>query len=406
MIDVLILVPKLPYPVMDGDSVRHYNLIKRLSNDCNISLICYCDEKYSDVGIAEMEKYCKNIRAIPHKKRSKLEWLKRFASSYIKGSPSTTAVHYSPDMKHAVVSLLKEHKFDIVQIEHTFMSEYIDDVKRFSSAHTILTVHNLEAINVRRKFKHQTWGHLKVRHMIDTAVYPGFEKRAINSFNACVTVSELNAELIRPIRKDVIVVENGVDIALNSQLPVNPELCDLVFIGGMDYLPNIDGATFMVESILPLIRQKMMETKLYIVGRNPVPEVMALGASDGVEIHADVPDVKPWYEKAAITVVPLRSGGGTRLKILESMALGVPVVSTSIGCEGLDVTDKENILIADTPSEFAECVCRLLQNPELRTQLSQNARSLVEHRYSWDAIAPKLMDVYTSLLETNHPAQG
>lgn len=389
---------------MDGDSIRQYNLIKRLSNNCNISLVCYCSEKQKETGVAEMKKYCKDVRAIILEKRSKLDWLKRFCSSYMRGASSSTAVHYTPAMRNEAISLLKEHKFDIVQIDHTFMSEYIDDIKKLTSASTILTVQNLESINIKRMVKNEAWGTLKIRHIIDTLLLPGFEKRAIEKFDKCITVSRTNVELIKPIKDDVVIVENGFDTAPVTPFPINYESYNLLFIGGMGYFPNIDGSIFMVQDILPLIRQKMPETKLYIVGRNPVSEVMALEAADGVEIHADVPDVKPWYEKAAVTVVPLRSGGGTRLKILESMALGVPVVSTSIGCEGLDVTDMENILIADTPSEFAECVCRLLQNSELRAKLAKNARSLVENRYSWDAIAPKLMDVYMSLLETNKPS--
>lgn len=393
------LVPRLPYPVMDGDSVRHYNLIKRLSNECSISLVCYSEENYRAIGIAEMEQYCKDVRVLTHKKCSKLGWLRRFAFGYLKGAPTIAAVHYTPDMRDEAISLLKERKFDIVQIEHTFMSEYIKDINKLSSARTILTVHNLEAINVKRMVQHQPWGQLKIRHSIDAAILPRFEKRAIGKFDKCITVSEINAKLIRPIRSDVIVVENGVDVTSINPFLINRESRNLIFIGGMGYIPNIDGATFMVESILPLIRQKLPETKLHIIGKKPVPAVTALGDADGVEIHPDVPDIKPWYENAAVSVIPLRAGGGTRLKILESMAIGVPVVSTSIGCEGLDVTNNENILIADTPSEFAVCVCKLLDNPELRAQISQRARALVETRYSWDAISPKLLDVYKSMMK-------
>ncbi|MDI6827398.1 MAG: glycosyltransferase family 4 protein, partial [Armatimonadota bacterium] len=152
------------------------------------------------------------------------------------------------------------------------------------------------------------------------------------------------------------------------------------------------------KNIFSLIRERNAEIKLNIVGRSPVQRVRALANIEGVTLFSDVPEVRPFYEKSAVSVVPLRSGGGTRLKILESMAFGVPVVSTSIGCEGLDVTHGENILIADTPKAFAESVLSILNDQSLRNKLINNGRKLVENKYDWDIIATRLLKIYDELL--------
>ena len=165
----------------------------------------------------------------------------------------------------------------------------------------------------------------------------------------------------------------------------------------MGYPPNIDAALYFSKEIFPLIQQKNNPTELWVVGRDPSPEVLAL-ANDNIHVTGRVEKVLPYYQKTSICVVSLRAGGGTRLKILEAMALGRPVVSTTIGCEGLEVVDEKNILIADTPAEFAEKTSRLLRDKELYQHLATNGRKLVETHYSWDPIADRLMKLYEEMI--------
>jgi glycosyltransferase involved in cell wall biosynthesis len=169
----------------------------------------------------------------------------------------------------------------------------------------------------------------------------------------------------------------------------------------MGYPPNIDAVLYFKKDIMPLIQRQVSNVKLIIVGNHPSNAIREMATMENVIVTGYVPDVIPYYKEARICLVPLRAGGGTRLKILESMALGRPVVSTTLGCEGLQVKDQENIMIADTPVEFAQKVVRLLQDRKLRGRISRNARRSVTRHYDWFSISRKMMDVYSDLTAEN-----
>jgi glycosyltransferase involved in cell wall biosynthesis len=198
------------------------------------------------------------------------------------------------------------------------------------------------------------------------------------------------------------VIPNGVDIQKYQPLPAEVTSPTLLFIGNMGYPPCVDAVVYFCREIFPQIQRTVSGVKLWIVGRNPRSEVVKLN-SDRVHVTGQVEDVIPYYRKGAVCVVPLRAGGGTRLKILEAMALGRPVVSTTIGCEGLDVIDGEHLFIADKPVQFAEKTKRLLTDRQLYQQISTRGRQLVEARYDWDKIANQLIDVYGEVLEQPTP---
>ncbi len=200
-------------------------------------------------------------------------------------------------------------------------------------------------------------------------------------------------------RLQVDVIPNGVDTEKYQPLPLPPENAppSLMFIGSMEYPPCVDAVLYFCSEILPLIRHAINAMELWIVGGEPRPEVLKLDGS-AVHVTGRVEDVVPYYQQSTVCVVPLRAGGGTRLKILEAMALGRPVVSTTIGCEGLDVVDGEHLLIADTPEQFAEKTLRLLRDRQLYQHIAANGRRLVESRYGWDKIAERLMDVYQQMV--------
>jgi glycosyltransferase involved in cell wall biosynthesis len=165
----------------------------------------------------------------------------------------------------------------------------------------------------------------------------------------------------------------------------------------MGYPPNIDAVLYFCNSIMPLIQNRIPDLKLVVVGHEPAPEIRELAERGNVTVTGYVENVIPYYQQSQVTIVPLRGGGGTRLKILESMALGRPIVSTTLGCEGLNVTDGDNIMISDSPREFAERVIQLLTDKGLRERIARNARRLVETHYDWAVISRKLMKVYHNI---------
>ena len=230
-----------------------------------------------------------------------------------------------------------------------------------------------------------------------------FEQRALNEFDVHITVSEQDAERLRRMnsRARIVVVENGVDVSYYDGEPSGKKT-RIVFVGSMDYHANIDGAIDFARHVWPTVRAKKPELVFTIVGRDPSPAVRDLSSIDGVEVTGTIDDVRPFYREAIAAVVPLNVGGGSRLKILEAMAAGVPVVSTTLGAEGLDVNDGENILLSDGPGQTAQAINRIIDDHELRTRLIDGGYTLVCKRYDWSSLGMKLLGQYQRLAsETN-----
>jgi glycosyltransferase involved in cell wall biosynthesis len=219
-----------------------------------------------------------------------------------------------------------------------------------------------------------------------------FERDALTRFDLVLAVSDTDRRTLErlypgALRNPVHVVQTGVDTSYFTPMPRQERRAHLVFTGSMDWLPNEDGMTYFVRDILPLIRQAEPDVTLSIVGRNPTPAVQRLAQTPGIEVTGRVDDVRPHVAAGDIYVVPLRIGGGTRLKIFEAMSMSRAVVSTTIGAEGLPVTSGRDIVIADEPALFAESVVRLIRDADTRHRIESAARQLVVSRYDWAAVS-------------------
>jgi glycosyltransferase involved in cell wall biosynthesis len=228
------------------------------------------------------------------------------------------------------------------------------------------------------------------------------ERRALQDYDQVIVCSDEDAAAFggaAPLdRSKLRVVPNGVDLSAFSvtALPAEPRI---LFPATLGYAPNVDGALWFCGEIWPRIKAAVPAATLELVGRGPVPEVLALADTDGVAVHPDVPSMTPYYEAARAVVVPLRSGTGTRLKALEAMACGRPVVGTTIGLEGIGVRDREQLLVADRPGAFADAVIELLSDAELASGLAQAGRVHVERRFGWDSIGQDFVALMTDVLE-------
>jgi glycosyltransferase involved in cell wall biosynthesis len=216
-----------------------------------------------------------------------------------------------------------------------------------------------------------------------------------------IVVSDIDKILLKSLEPmlDISVVPNGVDTKGYLPYPLDERGENILIVGSMDYEPNADAVKYFCNQIFPYIKEKIPECTLTIVGKNPPVEILRLDADPRIMVKANVEDVRPYYKEALISAVPLRSGGGTRLKILESMALGTPVVSTSIGCEGLEVKNGCHILIADEAEDFANKICNLMTSSMLWHDISRRARELVEEKYDWAGITKGLESIYEELLK-------
>jgi glycosyltransferase involved in cell wall biosynthesis len=291
--------------------------------------------------------------------------------------------------------------FDIVQIEHSRMAPYLEAIPRKSRSKSVLMFHNFTSQQYGRvSHVEQRWDR-KLRTWLHGVTMGYWEPRYAERFDRCITVSEADQDLLMKAnpRLHVNVIPNGVDIEKYKPLPSPAENApSLMFVGNMGYPPCVDAVVYFCQEIFPRIRQRIGAAELWIVGRDPRPEVLQLNGN-GVHVTGRVDDVVPYYQKSTVCVVPLRAGGGTRLKILEAMALGRPVVSTTIGCEGLGVVDGEHLLVADTPEQFAEKTVNLLLEKKLYERIVVNGRKLVEVEYDWDKVAENLMQVYEKMVE-------
>lgn len=394
---VLMIAGYLPYPQMSGGRIRIYNLLRRVASRHEVYLAALLESPEDADGLPHLREFCAEVEtaSFPAHQRSRLAKAPGMLRYALQGKPPDLMLLHSGELLGKIRRLFSKIAFDIVQIE-SVMGLYLEELPR-ANYKSIQMFQNVESHRFVRIARFERSRYRKLRAWVNGVSMARWEPRYAEMFDRCTTVSEADQQLLMKAnpRLRVDVIPNGVDLEKYQLLSPASEKAppSLMFIGNMGYPPCVDAVLYFCREILPLIRQEMSAVELWIVGAEPRPEVLALDGG-GVHVTGRVRDVVPYYQQSTVCVVPLRAGGGTRLKILEAMALGRPVVSTTIGCEGLDVVDGEHLFIADTPEKFARQTARLLHDPLLTQRMCANARHLVEAKYGWDAIAQRLMDVY------------
>jgi len=397
---ILIIADYLPYPLIGGDRIRIYNLLRRVARRHEVSLAALLEKPEDVDGVPHLKDFCARVETANLRRHSPLAHLPGLLRYALAGKPPELKFLQSDELINKIKGLASTMDFDIVQIEHAHMGLYLQIFPQNRRCKSILMFHNFTSQQYRRIFHYERRWEWKIRALLNSVAMGNWEPRFAERFDLCTTVSEVDRRLLKKVnpRLRVDVIPNGVDIEKYQPLPAENASPSLLFIGNMGYPPCVDAVLYFCREIFPLIRHTISATELWIVGRDPRSEVLQLD-DDGVHVTGRVDEVIPYYQKSSVCVVPLRAGGGTRLKILEAMALGRPVVSTTIGCEGLEVVDGVHLLIADTPEQFAEKTVRLLSDRQLYQDISAKARQLVEARYGWDKIAGRLMEVYAEMLE-------
>lgn len=399
---ILMIADYLPYPLVGGDRIRIYNLLRRVARHHEVSLAAFSGTLQDVEGVPHLQQLCAKVATVSLQRHSKLARIPGLLLYGLQGKPPELKFLYSEALVRKIRQLISIMDFDIVQIEHSRMGLYLETIPRDYGCKSILMFHNIASQQYKRFSHVEQRLDRKVRTWLNSVSMGYWEPRYAEKFDRCTTVSEVDQTLLLTAnpRLKVDVIPNGVDIENYKPLPPLPENAkpSLLFIGNMGYPPCVDAALHFCDKIFPIICQEISAIDLWIVGRDPLPEVVRLNGGN-IHVTGRVEDVIPFYQHNAVCVVPLRAGSGTRLKILEAMALGRPVVSTTIGCEGLDVVDGVHLLIANSPQQFAEKTMHLLSDRQFYQFISANGRQLVEARYDWDKIAGRLMEVYTGMLE-------
>ncbi|MCS6859889.1 MAG: glycosyltransferase [Abditibacteriales bacterium] len=406
---ILLLTPDIPFPPYGGGQLRCFHVVKELAARHEVFLVGINRCKEPE-GISEIANYCAAVRAVrPYEPRYQPPRLAALRSLHwrlheLRRAPEPFRWAYSPEIVSLIQRVLREWKPDVIQVESTMMAQSLLQMQRASSPLRALMMYDVVAQIERQKIALvQSWRE-RWKRWLDWQKAMAMEKRICHAFDLCFTMSEADRATVRQWygRADVLVSPNGVDVQLYQPLPplaanAKPEI---LFTGYMAYTPNHDGAQWFCRDILPLIHRQMPEAHFTIMGRSPKPEVAAL-ASERVTVTGEVPDALPYFRRAAVCVVPLRMGSGTRLKILEAFALGKAVVSTTVGAEGLEVVPGQHLLIADDPPSFAAAVVRVLRDADLRERLGRAGRELVEQRYDWRQIVREIERVYETALQLN-----
>jgi len=397
---ILFITDYLPYPLISGDRIRVYNLIRRIARRHQVSLVGFLQAPDEADGVSHMQEFCCRVEAVDLRRRHRLARVPRLLQYVLAGIPFDFEFLHSEVLANKIRQLVSTVDFDIVHIEQSRMALYLKTLPPCAPFKRILGLQNVASVQYDRISYIALTPTKRKRAWLHGRMLRRWEPRYAERFDRCITVSEVDRGLLMSAnpRLQVDVVPNGVDTQIYQPLLLEGVQPALLLIGNMSYAPCADGAIWFCNQILPHIRRELSEVEVWIVGISPPPGVIRLGG-DGVHVTGRVEDVVPYYRRSTVSVVPLRAGGGTRLKILEAMALGRPVVSTSIGCEGLDVADGRHLLIADDPRQFAEKTVRLLTDRALYQRVAAEARQLAVTRYDWDVIARQLLDVYSRVLQ-------
>ena len=386
---ILILDEEFPWPLNSGKRIRSYNLTKYIAGRHEVRYLAY--------GFPSQESYnaMQEIGAKPVPVRRRIPanhgpmFYLRLLLNLLSPYPYIVDRHRS--RKFAAVFREEVERFqpDLILCEWTPYAVFAQSVHDIP---VVISAHNIEADIWRRYAENEEKLLRRLYISLQWKKVRRFECTVFDSAAGITTVSSLDAAQARQLAGDtsIEVVDNGVDLDFFKSRAHKPQPGRIVFTGSMDWRPNQDAIKYFVRDIFPLLKSSAEPVEFYVVGRNPSPDIVALGSDTAITVTGEVDDVRPFMEESAAYVVPLRIGGGSRLKILEALAMQQAVVTTTIGAEGLEVEPNRHVLIGDTPEDFAVQVRRLFKDPELGKNLGRAGRQLVERRYGWDALGGRL----------------
>lgn len=391
---ILFLSPRQSWPTVSGAKLRDYHFAKALGGRAQLTYGFFA-ERGGDAPTIEQFPFCERLVAIP---APKMYTPAKILRGMLGRWPLPVVNYTSPEMEKVIRGLADS--FDIVHFDIVQMAGYAPLIRQtMPGARITYNWHNIESELMRRYAEtapsaaRKAYGHLTARRM------EALEKDLLNtSFGHLVCSQREKDQLLRIAPEArIAVIENGVDAGGFSPGAFREARKRLVFVGSMNYHANIDAAGWFTREIWPSIHHKFPDWKLTLVGSNPAPAVLAL-KSESVEVTGTVPSVAPYYENALAAIVPLRTGGGTRLKILEAMAAGVPVISTTLGAEGLAVNPGEHILIADQIASWTAALDSVSKDPARWSAIASAGRRLVESRYDWEVLGKALFETYSEWL--------
>lgn len=397
---ILMVFHFAPAPPNFGAAIRMYHQLLETCKRHEVHVISLGDREEKRVLLEHIGNRCKRVIFIERRRAKVIRFLiaamriSTLKSSYFR-------VYVSRKLEKTIKRMSREESYDLIFFSTAFFG--FNDLP--ADAPIIGDTHNIEYDNLHRAARETKDIFRKIYYSLEWRTGKREETTVWQNFDAVLATSERDADLIRQHarEKPVHVIPNGVDLEYFAPTGMALIPRTLVFTGLMNYYPNNHAVLYFLDEIFPLILEKAPDAVFYVVGANPSNDIRAR-ASKNVVITGYVDDVRPYVARSMVTVIPIQIGGGTRLKALESMAMKRPIVSTTIGCEGLHANHEESVLLADTPQDFANAVLRIFEDGDLACRLTEEAYRRVCDGYGWNAIGLKLEEVYQSL--KNHQRQS
>jgi sugar transferase (PEP-CTERM/EpsH1 system associated) len=410
---VLFLSQIVPYPPHGGVLQRGYNILRELGQRASVHLVAFVhpDELPTEADIADsrraLEQFCEKVEYFPLWAKGPLpQRAVAFAAGICSPRPFSTVAHRSPALQRRLSTLLDGGAFDLVHVDTIALNRFFTRRPRVPA---VLTHHNIESMLLERRAAVEPGRLAKWVLERESRKLAAYESVVAPLYDNNLVMSEPDEQLLRQRAPGVHtnVVPNGVDTAYFTPTAQNEETPSVIYTGGMNMLANRDAVVHFLDTIWPSIVAQLPGIRFFAVGQDPPPELRAIARRDErVVVTGKVPDIRPYVRQSAVYIVPIRVGGGTRLKVLDAMASGKAIVSTSVGCEGIAARPGEHLVVADSPAEFAASTVALLRDPARRLGLGAAARRLVERKYAWSVVGGQLLHAYDNAVDRCRARRG
>jgi polysaccharide biosynthesis protein PslH len=393
---ILQISPRVPYPLNEGGAIGIFNITKFLSLRGNeIVFLAFTNDDTLDYS--EFKKYCKLITI----KRNLKNTIPGAIRNLFTSIPFTYQKYKSPEAIEIIDSLIQKEKFDVVHVDHLHVAAYGKYIKEKYNIPVILREHNYETMIWKRMYENEASFLKRLFIKMQMRKVENYEVRMCSLFDRCFMITKNDEDNLKehPGIFHTEIIPAGVDVNFfQEKYSGKKEKQSLLFLGSLEWYPNLDAFNWFYNSVFPLIIRKYPEIKLYLAGKNPPESILNL-KDKNVCVLGMVDDIREIMDKCEVCVVPLRIGGGIRIKILEMMAMKKAIVSTNVGCEGMEVIDHKHLLTAPDAESFANAVSLLIENDNLRSTLEIEGFNLVNRIYKWENIAEKMESVYTETIK-------
>lgn len=394
---ILQLCPRVPFPPVDGGLLGLYNMAKALHlQGANVKMLAFNTSKHF-VNIKEVpEDFVKTYQLETVYLDNNLSLFSAFKNLFSKQSYHITRF-ISKDFENALIKILENENFDIIQLDYLTMAVYIDVIRKYSKAKLIYRAHNIEYRIWKRLAESENNFFKRWYLKLLAERLKNFEYEVINKVDAIVALTEEEAKIFKEMgAKQPICIAPTCFFLEEFKSAEEPKEFSLFHIGSMDWMPNTTGLKWFLKEVWTKVNATHPQIKLYLAGNKMPKEFFAL-SNDNCIVEGRVQDAKKFMAEHSVMIVPLLAGSGIRVKIVEGMAMSKPIISTSQGAEGLHYENRKNILIADTPEEFYNAIIECYQSLELRKSLGNNARKLALEYYDMNKVGEKVLEFYQSL---------